>query len=145
MPTGEAPNARGMPRTPVILTRLRRGGGSYHMCIIPNDQRNRGLGWVVQVVGETEKENRTVNVRTRDNARHGEHKLADMIEVLRKERDERSLESCFGHTAAQTAAAPAAATATEAAPKPAPAAGADAAAAAPNGAAENGSAQQHAA
>ena len=64
-----------------------------------------------------------MNVRTRDNARHGEHKLADMIEVLRKERDERSLESCFGHTAAQPAAA----------------------AEVPNKAAENGSAQQHAA
>ncbi len=72
------------------------------------------------MVGETEKENRTVNVRTRDNARHGEHKLAAMIEVLRKERDERSLESCFGHKAAQPAAAS-------------------------NGAAENGSAQHHAA
>ena len=77
-------------------------------------------GTTAQVVGETEKENRTVNVRTRDNARHGEHKLAELIEVLRKERDERSLESCFGH---KKAAQPAAS----------------------NGAAENGSAQHRAA
>ncbi len=87
-----------------------------------------------------------MNVRTRDNARHGEHKLADMIEVLRKERDERSLESCFGHTAAQpAAAAPAAAAEGDAAPKPAAPAAAVEADAAPNGAAENGSAQLHAA
>ena len=55
----------------------------------------------VQVVGEKERENKTVNVRTRDNVRHGEHKLADVLEVLRKERAERSLESCFGHKVAQ--------------------------------------------
>ena len=55
----------------------------------------------LQVVGEKERENKTVNVRTRDNVRHGEHKLADVLEVLRKERAERSLESCFGHKAAQ--------------------------------------------
>ena len=58
----------------------------------------------LQVVGEKERENKTVNVRTRDNVRHGEHKLADVLEVLRKERAERSLESCFGHKAAQAPA-----------------------------------------
>lgn len=63
-----------------------------------------------------------MNVRTRDNARHGEHKLADVIEVLRKERDERSLESCFGHKKAAAAQPPAS-----------------------NGVAENGRAQQAAA
>lgn len=68
-----------------------------------------------------------MNVRTRDNARHGEHKLAAMIEVLRKERDERSLESCFGHKAEQPAAAVAAAETPS------------------NGAAANGSTQHHAA
>jgi threonyl-tRNA synthetase len=63
---------------------------------------------MLQVVGEKEKENRTVNVRTRDNIKHGEYKLADVIEVLRKERGERSLESTFGHNEVQQAAQPAA-------------------------------------
>ena len=56
------------------------------------------------MVGEKERDNKTVNVRTRDNVRHGEHKLADVLEVLRKERAERSLESCFGHKAAHAPA-----------------------------------------
>ena len=63
---------------------------------------------MLQVVGEKEKENKTVNVRTRDNVKHGETTLAHVIEVLRKERAERSLESTFGHTGVQPAAQPAA-------------------------------------
>ena len=103
------------------MGRGQRGQGPYGTCWYQKFVEVLYPRCIVQVVGETEKENRTVNVRTRDNARHGEHKLAAMIEVLRKERDERSLESCFGHKAAQPAAA--------------------AAAAPSNGAAANGSAQ----
>jgi threonyl-tRNA synthetase len=60
-------------------------------------------------VGEKEKADKTVNVRTRDNMVHGEHKLSAVIEVLQQERAQRSLESLFGHE--NGAKAPAAAAA----------------------------------
>eukprot|EP00884_Botryococcus_braunii_P020679 jgi/Botrbrau1/7295/Bobra.0318s0027.1 len=62
----------------------------------------------ILVVGEQEKAERTVNVRTRDNQVHGQHKLEAVLEVLRKERATRSLESLFesrpGEPAAPNAA-----------------------------------------
>ncbi|GMH39789.1 hypothetical protein BSKO_07687 [Bryopsis sp. KO-2023] len=45
----------------------------------------------ILVVGEQEKETGSVNVRTRDNAVHGMHKVEDVIEKLRVERDDRKL------------------------------------------------------
>lgn len=47
------------------------------------------------VVGEQEKENGTVNVRTRDNAVHGMHKVEDIIGILAEEKNKRSLVSIF--------------------------------------------------
>ncbi|KAM4661894.1 threonine--tRNA ligase 1, cytoplasmic-like isoform 2-T3 [Discoglossus pictus] len=41
------------------------------------------------VVGEKEKQNHTVNVRTRDNKQHGEHKLVEIIERLSELQDSR--------------------------------------------------------
>lgn len=49
----------------------------------------------ILVVGAAEKEQRTVNVRTRDNHVHGQRPLDDVIAVLLRERDERSLGSLF--------------------------------------------------
>lgn len=49
----------------------------------------------ILVVGEAEKEARTVNVRTRDNKVHGMHSLASVIEVMSRERKERSKGSLF--------------------------------------------------
>lgn len=57
----------------------------------------------ILVVGEAEKAEQTVNVRTRDNHVHGMHKLADLLVVLRRERDQRLLESAFGKQAAAAA------------------------------------------
>ena len=52
------------------------------------------LHW--QVVGEKEKAEKLVNVRTRDQQRHGMHALPDVIAQLCKERDGRHLTSTFG-------------------------------------------------
>jgi threonyl-tRNA synthetase len=41
------------------------------------------------------QENKTVNVRTRDNVVHGMHTVADLKVLLAKERDSRSLASAF--------------------------------------------------
>lgn len=49
----------------------------------------------ILVVGEQEKEARTVNVRTRDNKVHGMHTLASVIEVMKRERREKSKGSLF--------------------------------------------------
>jgi threonyl-tRNA synthetase len=49
----------------------------------------------ILVVGEQEKENKTVNVRTRDNVVHGMHTVSDLKVLLAKERDSRSLTSAF--------------------------------------------------
>ena len=49
----------------------------------------------ILVVGEQEKEARTVNVRTRDNKVHGMHSLASVIEVMKREREEKSKGSLF--------------------------------------------------
>jgi threonyl-tRNA synthetase len=49
----------------------------------------------ILVVGEQEQREGTVNVRTRDNVVHGMHKIADLVEVLRTEKDGRSLTSKF--------------------------------------------------
>ena len=55
----------------------------------------------ILVCGESEKENRTVNVRTRDNKVHGEHKVEALLAVLLKERSTRSLTCCFEDTASE--------------------------------------------
>lgn len=52
---------------------------------------------LLQVVGEAEKAEGTVNVRTRDNQVHGMHKLEAVLDVLRQEKATRSLTSLFGH------------------------------------------------
>ena len=61
------------------------------------------------MVGEAEKAEGTVNVRTRDNQVHGMHKLADVLRVLREEKATRSLQSLFGAGKGEAAAAEAAA------------------------------------
>lgn len=50
----------------------------------------------IRVVGEKEKIDKTVNVRTRDNVVHGMHSLDDVMQVLLEERKQRSLVSLFG-------------------------------------------------
>lgn len=60
----------------------------------------------ILVVGEQEKEHGTVNVRTRDNAVHGMHKIEDVIDKLRIERDDRKLVSEWKKAAANGAQAP---------------------------------------
>ena len=76
----------------------------------------------ILVVGEGEKTNGTVNVRTRDNVVHGEHKLEALLEVLTEERRVKSLTCMFGveksaAVAAEKAAAEEAAKAAEEAAK----------------------------
>ena len=56
------------------------------------------------MVGEKEKAERLVNVRTRDNKVHGMHALNDVITQLVAERDGRSLVPCFGKNADTMAA-----------------------------------------
>ncbi|CAL8462423.1 g1956 [Coccomyxa elongata] len=60
----------------------------------------------ILVVGEAEKERKTVNVRTRDNVVHGEHPLESVVQVLQQEKAQRSLESLFGHGTDAKAPAP---------------------------------------
>ena len=62
----------------------------------------------ILVCGESEKANETVNVRTRDNKVHGEHKLTALLEVLARERATRSLTCCFEDEGSAEDAAPAA-------------------------------------
>ena len=69
----------------------------------------------ILVVGEGEKTNRTVNVRTRDNVVHGEVKLEELMTVLNEERSTKSLTCMFG--VEKSAAAAAAKEAEEAAAK----------------------------
>ncbi|PSC73319.1 threonine-tRNA mitochondrial [Micractinium conductrix] len=54
----------------------------------------------ILVVGEEEKKAGTVNVRTRDNQVHGMHTVADLLEVISKERDTRSLVGLWEKAAA---------------------------------------------
>ena len=49
----------------------------------------------LQVVGEKEEAEGTVNVRTRDNVVHGMHSLASVQQVLLEEKASRSLASIF--------------------------------------------------
>lgn len=66
------------------------------------------MSFSVQVVGEKEREQKTVNVRTRDNVVHGEHKLSEVVQVLLQEKAQRSLVSLFGgHGSGAEPAAPA--------------------------------------
>lgn len=59
--------------------------------------RNAQLSQVnyILTVGDKEMENRTINLRTRDNVVHGELQLDNLIQMITKERDERSLVSPF--------------------------------------------------
>jgi len=50
----------------------------------------------ILVVGEKERSEQTVNVRTRDNHVHGMHKLSDVIKVMVEEKMTRSQTSLFG-------------------------------------------------
>jgi len=47
----------------------------------------------ILTVGDKELENRTINVRTRDNEVHGEMQPQALLEILKKEREERAIES----------------------------------------------------
>lgn len=58
----------------------------------------------ILVVGNDERAARTVNVRTRDNQVHGERALAEVLSVLERERNERSLHCCFERAAPAPAA-----------------------------------------
>lgn len=49
----------------------------------------------ILVVGETEKAQKLVNVRTRDNIVHGMYQLDELVRILKSERDLRSLTSQF--------------------------------------------------
>lgn len=59
--------------------------------------RNAQLDQVnyILTVGDKEEENKTANLRTRDNVVHGEIVIEDFLKVLEKERKERSLVSLF--------------------------------------------------
>ena len=46
-----------------------------------------------------------MNIRTRDNKRHGAHDLEDLITTLRRERETYSLQSLFGQHSDTAAAA----------------------------------------
>ena len=60
----------------------------------------------ILVVGEGEKTNRTVNIRTRDNVVHGEHKLEEgLLDTLLEERRTKSLTCLFGVEKSAAAAA----------------------------------------
>ena len=49
-------------------------------------------------VGEQEVQNRTINLRTRDNVVHGEMTLSHFEEKIQEEFDKRSLDSLFHKT-----------------------------------------------
>jgi len=57
--------------------------------------RNAQLNQInyILTIGDQELEHQTINLRTRDNAVHGEMNLDGFIEILKKEREERSLHS----------------------------------------------------
>ena len=55
----------------------------------------------LQVVGDQESSRNTVNVRTRDNQRRGEHPLAKVLDVLREELSSRC--TCLSHIPPQQA------------------------------------------
>lgn len=61
----------------------------------------------ILVVGEAEQAAGTVNVRTRDNQVHGEHRLAAVLDVMSAERAERALAGHFGAEDGAAAAKPA--------------------------------------
>ena len=50
----------------------------------------------ILVVGAQEQENETVNVRTRNNKVCGEKKVAEVLQLLCRERDEKLLEAVMG-------------------------------------------------
>lgn len=52
----------------------------------------------ILTVGDKEVEDKNVAVRTRDNVVHGQMEIGDLLKLLCKERDERSLSSCLGST-----------------------------------------------
>ncbi|KAL6782374.1 TST1 [Auxenochlorella protothecoides x Auxenochlorella symbiontica] len=58
----------------------------------------------ILVVGAAEREQRTVNVRTRDNQVHGQRQLDDVLRVIGEEREARSLTSLFGEGPGQAQA-----------------------------------------
>ena len=47
------------------------------------------------VIGEKEKEDKMANVRTRDEKVHGSRSIKEIISLLKKEIDEKSLNSLF--------------------------------------------------
>jgi threonyl-tRNA synthetase len=55
----------------------------------------------ILVVGEKERAEQMVNVRTRDNHVHGMHRLQDVLKVMVEEKQTRSAVSLFGETASQ--------------------------------------------
>ncbi len=60
----------------------------------------------ILTVGDKEVENKTVNVRTRDNEVHGEMKVEELIELLQGERKSKSLHSALSSKKANEAKTP---------------------------------------
>lgn len=62
--------------------------------------RNAQLSQInyILTVGDQEIENRTINVRTRDNVVHGQQSLDTFLEILKKEREGRELTSPYAKT-----------------------------------------------
>ena len=86
----------------------KRSAACMPVCVVMGRNVSSCMRWA-QVVGEKERVDQTVNVRTRDNVVHGEHKLADVLKVLQAEKAARSLEGHFGEQSnGAAAAAPAA-------------------------------------
>ena len=57
--------------------------------VSPQLRQDQPLQALLQVVGEQESSRNTVNVRTRDNQRRGEHSLETVLSVIQEERASR--------------------------------------------------------
>lgn len=75
------------------LPHCNQGNSLLHrLCATPQHDGDDDL---VQVVGEQEMKEQTVNVRTRDMEQHGMHSLTDLTAKLLEENSSRSLTSAF--------------------------------------------------
>jgi len=80
----------------LILTLLSQCSFACHAFdMLPCHKRVPKLGCALQVVGEQEMKEQTVNVRTRDMETHGMHSLKDLTAKLLEEHSSRSLVSAF--------------------------------------------------
>ncbi|MCL4126263.1 UNVERIFIED_CONTAM: hypothetical protein GTU68_057214, partial [Idotea baltica] len=81
-----------------VKKRLYEAGFEVDVDVDPGDTMNKKIRNAqmeqynfILVVGEKERDNQTLNIRTRDNKVHGEHPIADVIDKLRKLKDSRTL------------------------------------------------------